>query len=135
MLKPAPASTVAAAPAGAWSTVVPLQPRGTLPPVFCVAGLGGNPMNHRFELRDAHHWMEKQVYLAAGTLLLGAAALQIDACPIEGFDQKVLDEELGLRAMGYTSAVIVALGYRSDSDFNAQLPKSRLPAERVISRI
>ncbi len=90
---------------------------------------------HRFELRDAHHWIEKQVYLAAGTLLLGAAALQIDACPIEGFDQKVLDEELGLRAMGYTSAVIVALGYRSGSDFNAQLPKSRLPADRVISRI
>lgn len=90
---------------------------------------------HRFELRDAHHWMEKQVYLAVGTLLLGAAAMQIDACPIEGFDQTVLDEELGLRAMGYTSAVIVALGYRSDSDFNAKLPKSRLPADSVITRL
>ena len=90
---------------------------------------------HRFELRDAQHWMEKQVYLSVGTLLLGAATLEIDACPIEGFDQKILDEELGLRAKGLTSAVIVALGYRSPEDFNAELPKSRWPAESIITHL
>ncbi|SCK25519.1 oxygen-insensitive NAD(P)H nitroreductase [Vogesella sp. LIG4] len=90
---------------------------------------------HRFELRDAQHWMEKQVYLAVGTLLLGAAAMGIDACPIEGFDQKVMDEVLGLRDKGLTSAVLVALGQRSDDDFNARLPKSRLPADAVITRL
>jgi nitroreductase/dihydropteridine reductase len=90
---------------------------------------------HRFELRDAHHWMDKQVYLALGMLLLGAATLGIDACPIEGFDQKALEEELGLRALGLTSVVLVALGYRSADDFNAKLPKSRLPAESVITRL
>ena len=90
---------------------------------------------HRFERRAAQHWMEKQVYLAVGTLLLGAGALGIDACPIEGFDQALLDEELGLRERGLTSAVIVALGYRSDDDFNAKLPKSRLPTEAVITRL
>lgn len=90
---------------------------------------------HRFEKRDAQHWMEKQVYLAIGTLLLGAATLGIDACPIEGFDQVVLDEALGLRAKGLTSSVIVALGYRAADDFNAHLPKSRLPAAQVITRL
>ena len=90
---------------------------------------------HRFEKRDAQHWMEKQVYLALGTLLFGAAALGIDACPIEGFDQAVLDAELGLRDKGYTSAVLVALGYRGADDFNAALPKSRLPQEQVITRL
>ncbi len=30
-----------------WSTLVKIQPRGTLPPFFCVAGVGGNPMNLR----------------------------------------------------------------------------------------
>jgi amino acid adenylation domain-containing protein len=35
----------AAAPA--WTTIVPVQPRGSLPPLFCVAGAGGNPMNLR----------------------------------------------------------------------------------------
>ncbi|TDR73294.1 oxygen-insensitive NAD(P)H nitroreductase [Paludibacterium purpuratum] len=90
---------------------------------------------HRFERRDVQHWMEKQVYLAVGTLLLGAGALGIDACPIEGFDQIVLDEVLGLHERGLVSSVIVALGYRSGEDFNAQLPKSRLPAEAVITRL
>ncbi|WP_223871519.1 hypothetical protein [Candidatus Dactylopiibacterium carminicum] len=44
-------------------------------------------------------------------------------------------EELGLRARGLTSVVIVALGYGGGEDFNAKLPKSRLPVDRVISRI
>lgn len=90
---------------------------------------------HRCEYKDAQSWMEKQLYLAFGTLLLGAATLEIDACPMEGFDVKILDEELGLRARGLTSVIIASLGYRSSEDFNAKLPKSRLPAETVITHI
>ncbi len=90
---------------------------------------------HRFDFRDTQHWMEKQVYLALGTLLLGAATLAIDATPIEGFDSRILNEELGLREKGLTSVVIAALGYRSNEDFNAKLPKSRLPVETIISEI
>jgi nitroreductase/dihydropteridine reductase len=88
---------------------------------------------HRYDLKDAQHWMEKQVYLALGTLLLGAATLEIDAVPMEGFDARVLDEELGLRAKGFTSVVLVGLGYHSAEDFNAKLPKSRLPRESVFT--
>ncbi len=88
---------------------------------------------HRFDAKDTQHWMEKQVYLALGTLLLGAATLEIDATPIEGFDPRILNEELGLRDKGLTSVVLVALGYRSGEDFNAKLPKSRLPVESVIT--
>jgi nitroreductase/dihydropteridine reductase len=91
--------------------------------------------SHRFEMRDVQHWLEKQVYLAVGALLVGAGALGIDACPIEGFDQKALDEALDLRSKELTSSVIVALGYRANDDFNAQLPKSRLPAAQVITRL
>lgn len=80
-------------------------------------------------------WMEKQVYLALGGLLLGASALEIDACPMEGFDAAVLDEELGLGAQGFAAQVIVALGYRSREDFNAAAPKSRLPEAVVFSDI
>lgn len=90
---------------------------------------------HRFELRDAHHWMEKQAYLALGMLLYGVALLGIDACPMEGFDQVILDEELNLHAKGLTSAVVVGLGYRSADDFNAGLPKSRLAEEVVLTRL
>ena len=90
---------------------------------------------HRFDLKDTQHWMEKQVYLALGTLLLGAASYGIDATPIEGFDSRILNETLGLREKGLTSVVLAALGYRSAEDFNAKLPKSRLPADRVFSEI
>jgi nitroreductase/dihydropteridine reductase len=88
---------------------------------------------HRFDQKDVQHWMEKQTYLALGTLLLGAASLGLDATPMEGFDFKKLDEELALRDKGFTSLVVVSLGYRSESDFNAKLPKSRLPAEAVFT--
>lgn len=88
---------------------------------------------HRFDQKDLQHWMEKQTYLALGTALLGAAAHGLDATPIEGFDSKALDAELGLREQGFTSVVLLSLGYRSDSDFNAVLNKSRLPASTVFT--
>ncbi len=90
---------------------------------------------HRNELKDAGTWMEKQVYLALGTLLQAAAAIDIDACPMEGFDQALLDQTLGLRERGLTSVVLVALGYRSEADFNAKLPKSRLSAEQLFTML
>ena len=90
---------------------------------------------HRNELLDTQQWMEKQVYIALGGLLLGAAALEVDATPIEGFDQSVLDKVLGLREQGLSSVVLVALGYRSEEDFNAELPKSRLPADELFTLI
>jgi nitroreductase/dihydropteridine reductase len=88
---------------------------------------------HRNELHDTQQWMEKQVYIALGTLLLGAATLEIDATPIEGFDCTILDEVLKLRERGMKSIVMVALGYHSDDDFNASLPKSRLPENEIFT--
>ncbi|MGI2259015.1 oxygen-insensitive NAD(P)H nitroreductase [Shewanella sp. GXUN23E] len=90
---------------------------------------------HTDTLKDANDWMEKQVYLALGTLLLGAAALEIDACPIEGFDAAVMDRVLGLEEKGLHACVMVALGYRAADDFNAELPKSRLPQDQVLTEL
>ena len=98
-------------------------------------GRAGYISLHRHDLKDLQHWMEKQVYLAMGTLLLGAGALGVDATPMEGFDQQLLDAELGLREKGFTSVVLVALGYRGEGDFNARLPKSRLPAQEVFTEL
>ena len=60
--------------------------------------------------------------------LTEAAALEIDACPMEGIDPAALNAALGLAERGYGAVVMVALGYRGEADFNANLPKSRLPA-------
>jgi len=90
---------------------------------------------HRYTRRDALAWMEKQTYIALGVLLLGAAALELDATPIEGFDGAVLDRELDLPARGFTSTVLVPVGYHGADDFNAHLPKSRLPAPTLFTDI
>lgn len=90
---------------------------------------------HESNLNDATLWMDKQVYIALGALLLGAGALEVDACPMEGFDAAALDEALGLPAKGLRSVLVVALGYRSDADFNARLPKSRLMEAALFTEL
>lgn len=90
---------------------------------------------HRYLQKDLSHWVDKQLYLALGMLLLGAETLGINACPMEGFDHSVLDAELDLNAKGLTSTVLVALGYSSSDDFNAKLPKSRLSSELIFTDI
>ena len=56
----------------------------------------------------------------------------VDDTPIVGFDNVLLDKALGLSALELRSVVIMALGYRSTEDFNADLPKARLSKEAVI---
>ncbi|AOW45745.1 oxygen-insensitive NAD(P)H nitroreductase [Acetobacter ascendens] len=84
---------------------------------------------------DLTAWTQKQTYIAQGFLLLSAALLGVDATPMEGFDGAILDQELGLKEKGLTSAVIVSLGYHSDADFNAKLPKSRLPEKALFTHL
>ncbi|MDG4813437.1 oxygen-insensitive NAD(P)H nitroreductase [Hydrogenovibrio sp. 3SP14C1] len=88
---------------------------------------------HRQDLNDTQSWMEKQVYLNMGTILLGAGVLGVDSVPIEGVDVAVLNEEFDLINQGYTAMTMMALGYRDEEDLNAALPKSRLPEEEIFT--
>lgn len=90
---------------------------------------------HRKDLHDDAEWMAKQVYLNVGNFLLGVAALGLDAVPIEGFDAAILDAEFGLKEKGYTSLVVVPVGHHSVEDFNATLPKSRLPQNITLTEV
>ena len=85
---------------------------------------------HRYDAKDLNHWMEKQTYLGLGMMLMAAEEMGINAIPLEGFDSRALDKELGLRERGLTTTVLLALGYRAESDFYASTPKSRLPMEQ-----
>ncbi|MEB3766705.1 oxygen-insensitive NAD(P)H nitroreductase [Acinetobacter sp. MD2] len=80
-------------------------------------------------------WMENQTFIALGEALLAAAALSIDATAIGGFDAKILDETFNLTEQELTSSVVLTLGYRSESDFNADLPKSRLSKEQLFTML
>ncbi len=88
---------------------------------------------HRSELQDIRHWMEKQLYLNIGTLLLGAAALGIDAVPMEGIDTAALDREFDLPAQGFHAVAVVSFGVRAEDDVNATLPKARLEEEEIFT--
>lgn len=88
---------------------------------------------HRKEWDDVACWTQKQVYLNIGTILLGAGTLGIDAVPIEGVDLEVLNKEFKLPQKGLTAVAVVALGYQDKDDFNAVLPKSRLPEEELFT--
>lgn len=90
---------------------------------------------HRFEKKDVPHWLEKQIYLNLGSLLLAAGLLDIDAVPLEGIDHETLNAEFDLNARDLTAVVAVALGYRAADDFNAGLPKARLAAQDIFTLI
>lgn len=88
---------------------------------------------HRYTQKDLPQWLEKQVYIALGAAMLGAANLGIDTTPMEGIDVPALDAEFGLHERGLTSLVMLSFGYHAETDFNATLPKSRLLEEQVFT--
>lgn len=80
-------------------------------------------------------WVENQTHIALGNALFAAKAANIDATPIGGFNHEILDRVFDFQAQGLRSVVLLALGYHSDADFNADLPKGRLKTEDVIKII
>ena len=68
-------------------------------------------------------------------MLLAAGIEGVDATPMGGFDEQILSEELHLKEKGLIPSVLLTLGYRSQHDFNAELPKSRLSAEEIFTQL
>lgn len=88
---------------------------------------------YRNEKGDIQRWAENQTFIALGQGLLAAGIEGIDATPIGGFDEDIITQELNLVELGLIPSVIMTLGYRSEADFNAKLPKSRLNKEDVFT--
>lgn len=90
---------------------------------------------YRNEKGDIQRWAENQTFIALGQMLLAAGIEGVDATPIGGFDEAIISDELGLTENGLIPSVIMTLGYRSENDFNAKLPKSRLKAEEIFTHL
>ncbi|MCB8768916.1 oxygen-insensitive NAD(P)H nitroreductase [Acinetobacter soli] len=90
---------------------------------------------YRNEQQNLYGWMENQTFIALGQLLLAAGLEGVDATPMGGFDEEIISQEFELAEKGLRPSVIVSLGYRSESDFNAQLPKSRLDDAVIFTTI
>lgn len=78
----------------------------------------------------------KQSYIGLGFALIAAANEQVDATPMEGFDEKALDELLELKKQGLKSTAIIALGYRNvETDWLVKLKKVRKPLSEFLTII
>lgn len=80
-------------------------------------------------------WTKRQSYIALGMLLSAAANLDIDSCPMEGFDIPAYNQILGLEEKSYLASVVCTLGYRATDDHHAGLKKVRYSQEHVIETI
>ena len=81
------------------------------------------------------NWNARQAYIALGILLDTAALTEIDACPMEGFNNAQFDEILGLADKNLTSVVIAPTGFRSTDDAYQHLIKVRKSKEDLFIHI
>lgn len=77
-------------------------------------------------------WNARQVYIALGQLMLSAALLGVDTCPMEGIVHEEYDKLLGLSSSDYTTIVACAVGYRHPEDKQAAAAKVRFSAHHII---
>ncbi|MEJ2584096.1 MAG: NAD(P)H-dependent oxidoreductase [Robiginitalea sp.] len=103
-------------------------------PLKNLAGYGNFMKSKLLDLPTATkaEWSARQAYIALGNLLSAAAVQRIDACPMEGFDQKQVDEILGLKGQGLTTSVIIPIGYRSEADDTRHYKKVRRAEESLF---
>ena len=77
-------------------------------------------------------WATKQVYLTMGHMLASLAALQIDACPMEGIDPQAYDKILDLDAKQLKTIVAMPIGVRAPDDASATALKVRKDLSDII---
>ncbi|MEZ9603997.1 nitroreductase family protein [Vibrio sp. 10N.261.55.A10] len=86
------------------------------------------------ESGDTTAWTKAQTYLALGNTLHTLARLNIDSTTMEGVDSDLIGEEFEEELGGYQCDVALAMGYHhKDEDYNANLPKSRLDLDTVLT--
>ncbi|BDD04572.1 NAD(P)H-dependent oxidoreductase [Aureibacter tunicatorum] len=80
-------------------------------------------------------WATKQAYIALGTVMTVASELKIDSCAMEGFDSLQYQELLNLGSKELMPVVILPIGYRSDKEQMASLPKVRKTRDNFVIEI
>lgn len=83
--------------------------------------------------RNMTEWSIRQTYLPLANMMTAAAMIGIDSCPIEGFEQAVLEQllatELGVNLEHWGAAYLVAFGYRKAEPAR---PKTRQGMAEVV---
>ena len=80
---------------------------------------------------NIYAWTSKQTYIALANMMSAAAQLNIDSCPIEGFEKENLEKALELNTNEYQVSVVLPLGYR----INPQVKQNRLSFDEIVEFI
>jgi len=78
-----------------------------------------------------YQWSARQTYIAAANMMSAAAAIEIDSCPIEGFEKEKVEKVLALDTSKFQVAMILPFGYR----INEQSKQLRSSFDSVIEFI
>jgi nitroreductase len=78
-----------------------------------------------------YQWSARQTYIAAANMMSAAANIEIDSCPIEGFEKDNVEKVLELDTSKFQVAMILPFGYR----VNEQSKQIRSDFESVVEFI
>jgi len=78
-----------------------------------------------------YQWSARQTYIAAANMMSAAAFIEIDSCPIEGFEKENVEKVLELDTSKFQVAMILPFGYR----INEQSTQLRSDFESVVEFI
>ncbi len=77
---------------------------------------------------NIYNWTSKQTFIAITNMMMAAAFLKIDSCPIEGFEKDQVEEILKLDTTKYQVSLVLPFGYR----VNPQPKQLRKPIEDIV---
>lgn len=83
-------------------------------------------------VEEEFHWHQKQAYIVLGQMIFAAALEEVDSCPMEGFNENLMNEILGIDSSVETATVTLALGYRAEDDDFQHLKKVRKPEDKLF---
>lgn len=75
-------------------------------------------------------WSRSQGYLAVANMMTGAAALGIQSCAIEGFDEAMVLTLLGLKSEEWMVSMVIPFGYPAERE----RPKIRASLDDLVVR-
>lgn len=82
--------------------------------------------------KDVLTWTARQTYIAHGFALAACAELEIDSCPMEGFDPSAIERILELPE-SQKVVLMLPIGYRDPSE--SQRPKVRFAKETLFTEV
>ena len=99
--------------------------------VFDLLGLrmvmGRPPLSRQ----DLFKWATKSTSLACQNLMIAAEALEMNTCPMEGFDSRRLSKFLGLPRRHNEIVMVIAIGRKSR--LYKEAPQWRRPLDRTVT--